>query len=156
MKTGKHHQYQWWRVSQCECFSLLICVVVLRQWENFLRLATHPKVLADYYSLYFCQPLDNRLLHQLIFCGYETPWQFWLPNRAKAWVKILCQLTETIMVHQRRQRKHMYHQGNDIYLKLALLWMFVSIRMTRNEVIWKSATNTYLFDLSPLSTSIIA
>ena len=39
--------------------SLLTYEVVRRQWENFLCLATRPKVVADYYILYFWQPLDN-------------------------------------------------------------------------------------------------
>ena len=72
--------------------SLWNCEVVLRQRENFHRLATHPNILADYYSLYFCQTLNNRILYQLIFCGYETPQKFWFTNRVKAWINILCQL----------------------------------------------------------------
>ena len=62
---------------------------------------------------------------------------------------------EKIMVHQLQQRKRMCHQVNGIYLRLPLLWMIFSIRMTRKEVIWKSSPNTYLVSLSPLSTTII-
>ena len=113
------------------------------------------KVVADYYSLYFYQPLNNRPLQQLVFCGYETPLQFWAPNRAKAWVEILCQIAKTIMFHQRQQRKRMFHQGNDISLKIPLLWMIFSIRMTWKEVIWQSAPNTYLLFLSMFYTTII-
>ena len=43
--------------------SLRTCALVCRQQENFLRLAINPKVVADYYSPYFCQPLNNILLH---------------------------------------------------------------------------------------------
>ena len=35
----------------------------------------------------------------------------------------------------------MFHQGNYIYLKLPLLWMFVSIRITGNEVLSTTATD---------------
>ena len=91
----------------------------------------------------------------MLFCGYETPRQFWSTNRVNAWIKIMCQPAETIMVYQWQRLKRMCHQGNNISLKLTLIWMIISIRMACKEVIWQSAPNTYLVSLSPLSTSNI-
>ena len=67
---------------------------------HFLRIATHQNIVDDYYSLHFFQPLNNKLLHKLLLCEYETTRQFWLPNMLKLWVKILYQLAKKTMVHQ--------------------------------------------------------
>ena len=129
--------------------------VLRHKGENLLCLTTHSKVIADYYSLWFIQPPNQRSLRWLCLCGYDTPHQFWAPSRVKPRVEILRQLVEKCMVHQRQQRKCMCRQGKKIYLKLPLLQMIVSIRMTQKEVIWKSAPKIYFVGLSPLYTSII-
>ena len=109
--------------------------VVRRQVEKILCIATHPKVVADYYSLCLCRPPNNRPLHRLRICGYDTPRQFWSPRRAKPRFKIVCQLVGTFMVQQQQWRKHLCHQGKYISLKLLLLWIIVSIRMKWRELI---------------------
>ena len=129
--------------------------LVLCQGKTFLHLDTHSKVIGDYYSLLLNQPPNRRPLHQLRICSYETPWHFWAPNMAKTRVNILPQLPETFMVHQQQQRRRMWYQGNNIYLKLPLIWVIVSISIIWKELILQSSTNTYFVGFSPLYIAII-
>ena len=124
-------------------------ILVRRQGENFLCLETHPNIIADYYSLLLHQPPTNRPLHRLGLYGHETPRKLWAPNRKNLRVGILFQIAKTFMVHQWQQHKHTWHQGKHISLKLPLFWV------TRKELIWKYAPNTYFVGLSPLSNTII-